>query len=34
MALVNKDVVLPVEYAREIIAGVRGRSKALELGRR
>ena len=30
----NKDVVLPVEYAREIIAGVRGRSKALELGRR
>ena len=34
MAVTNKSVVLPVEYSREIIAGVRGRSKALELGRR
>ena len=34
MAITNQAVVLPVEYAREIIAGVRGRSKALELGRR
>ena len=30
----NKSVVLPVEYGREIIRGVVGRSKALELGRR
>lgn len=30
----NSSVVLPVEYAREIIAGVRAKSKALELGRR
>ena len=34
MAITNQTVVLPVEYTREIIAGVRGRSKALELGRR
>ena len=34
MAITNQAVVLPVEYTREIIAGVRGRSKALELGRR
>ena len=33
-AIVNSSVVLPVEYSREIIQGVRGRSKALELGRR
>jgi len=30
----NNSVVLPVEYGREIIRGVLGRSKALELGRR
>lgn len=30
----NNAVVLPVEYGREIIRGVVGRSKALELGRR
>ena len=30
----NSSVVLPVEYGREIIRGVVGRSKALELGRR
>ncbi len=30
----NSSVVLPVEYGREIIRGVTGRSKALELGRR
>ena len=30
----NSVVVLPVEYGREIIRGVVGRSKALELGRR
>ena len=30
----NSTVVLPVEYGREIIRGVVGRSKALELGRR
>ena len=30
----NNSVVLPVEYGREIIRGVVGRSKALELGRR
>ena len=34
MAIVNSSVVLPVEYGREIIRGVVGRSKALELGRR
>lgn len=30
----NNSVVLPVEYATEIIKGVIGKSKALELGRR
>ena len=30
----NSSVVLPVEYGREIIRGLVGRSKALELGRR
>ena len=30
----NSSVVLPVEYGREIIRGVLGKSKALELGRR
>ena len=34
MAILNSSVVLPVEYGREIIRGVLGRSKALELGRR
>ena len=34
MAIINSSVVLPIEYAREIIRGVVGRSKALELGRR
>ena len=34
MAIVNRSVVLPVEYGREIIRGLVGRSKALELGRR
>ena len=34
MAVVNTSVVLPVEYGREIIRGLLGRSKALELGRR
>ena len=34
MAIVNSSVVLPVEYGREIIRGLIGRSKALELGRR
>lgn len=33
MAVVNESVVLPVEYGREIIRGVIGRSKVLELGR-
>ena len=33
-AIQNSSVVLPVEYGREIIRGVLGRSKALELGRR
>lgn len=33
MAIVNSSVVLPVEYGREIIRGLLGRSKALELGR-
>ena len=32
MAVVNSSVVLPVEYGREIIRGLIGRSKALELG--
>ena len=31
--IVNSSVVLPVEYGREIIRGLLGRSKALELGR-
>lgn len=34
MAIVNSSVNLPVEYGREIIRGLLGRSKALELGRR
>ena len=34
MAITNSSVVLPVEYGREIIRGLIGRSKALELGRR
>ena len=34
MAIVNNSVVLPVEYSDEIIRGILGRSKALELGRR
>ena len=34
MAVVKNQAELPVEYAREIIRGVVGRSKALELGRR
>ena len=34
MAITNKSVQLPVEYGREIIRGLVGRSKALELGRR
>ena len=34
MAIVNKTVVLPVDYTTEIIRGIVGRSKALELGRR
>ena len=34
MAIVNSSVVLPVEYGREIIRGLVGRSKALKLGRR
>jgi hypothetical protein len=33
-AIVNSSVVLPVSYEKEIIRGVIGRSKALELGRR
>ena len=33
-AITNSSVVLPIEYGREIIRGVVGRSKALELGRR
>ena len=33
-AITNSSVVLPVEYGREIIRGVLGRSKVLELGRR
>ena len=34
MAILNNSVVLPIDYGREIIRGVLGRSKALELGRR
>ena len=34
MAITNSSVVLPIEYGREVIRGVLGRSKALELGRR
>ena len=34
MAILNNSVVLPIEYSRELIRGVLGRSKALELGRR
>ena len=33
-AITKNSVVIPVEYSREIIRGVLGRSKALELGRR
>ena len=33
-AIVNSSVVLPVEYARGVITGLLGRSKALELGYR
>ena len=33
-AITNSSVVLPVEYGREIIRGLVGRSKVLELGRR
>ena len=33
-AIKNSSVVLPIEYGREIIRGVLGRSKVLELGRR
>ena len=33
-AITNSKVVLPIEYGREIIRGVLGRSKVLELGRR
>ena len=33
-AIVNSSVVLPVEYARGVITGLVGRSKALELGYR
>ena len=33
-AVTNKNVVLPVEFSDFIITGLRGRSKALELGRR
>ena len=32
MAIVNSSVVLPVDYARGVITGLLGRSKALELG--
>lgn len=34
MAIVNNSAVLPVEYARGVITGIIGRSKALELGYR
>ena len=34
MAITNKNVVLPKEYSEQIIQALRGRSKALELGRR
>lgn len=33
-AITNKQVVLPKQYTQEIIQALRGRSKALELGRR
>jgi len=33
-AITNNHVVLPIQYVREVIRGVLGRSKALELGRR
>ena len=33
-AITNSSVVLPITYSREIIRGILGRSKALELGRR
>ena len=33
-AIVNNSVVLPVEYAKGVITGIIGRSKALELGYR
>lgn len=34
MAITKNSVVVPVEYSREIISGILGQSKALELGRR
>lgn len=34
MAITNQSVVLPVSYSKNIIRGIIGRSKALELGRR
>ena len=34
MAIVNNSVILPVSYARGVITGLLGRSKALELGYR
>lgn len=34
MAILNSSVVIPVEYSKEIIKGIIGKSKALELGRR
>lgn len=34
MAITNQSVVLPVSYSKDIIRGIIGRSKALELGRR
>ena len=34
MPIVNSSVVLPVEYARGVITGISGKSKALELGYR
>ena len=33
-AITNSSVVLPITYSRELIRGILGRSKALELGRR
>lgn len=34
MAITNQSVVLPASYSKDIIRGIVGRSKALELGRR